>query len=361
MVKTLKMMKVSDQAIEVLTGLASQLPGVVITVRSVAGDQLTGQLISGAVEHTLTCRVLLDASPRQVRARAHELRHAIESSASRHVPVLFAPYFSLQSQALCRELGVGYVDCVGNAWLAVDHCLIVSQTASKPAVVKRQLKSLFKPKSAAVLKALVSQPGKHWRVAELAHISGASLGLVSKVKQGLLEREWACASTNGLRLSAPDALLDQWQSSHQPVAGERLVFYTTWHGTSLERKLRSCIESAPTGAAICLASFSAAQWIAPYARTGNQYLYVNEQGLEHLTTSLDLSPSLNGGVFVTLLENQDLFRDTFLPLDGMRCTGIVQTYLDLSLAGERGQEAAAFLRQKVLNGNTDSRTGSICG
>jgi len=360
MVKTGKTVKISDQALAVLNGLASQLPDVRVNVRSLFGDQLNCQLIAGSVVRPLKCLVLSEASPRRVRALALELRYTIESTSDQEFPLLVAPYFSEQSQGICRDLGVGYVDCLGNAWLAVEGCLIVSHAASKPRTVKRQLQSLFKPKSAQVLKVLLRQPDKHWRVAELARLSGASLGLVSKVRQGLLNRELASVSSDGLQLAAPDVLLDQWQLSYQPLSGNRYVYYTTLHGESLEQQMRSCIESAPDDAAICLASFSAAQWIAPYARTGNLYLYVNEQGLEHLTSSMELSPSARGGVFVTCIENLDLFRDTFVPLNGMRCTDAVQTYLDLSLAGERGKEAATFLRQRVLNGNADQGARTRC-
>lgn len=359
MVKIDKLVKIRDQALSVFKGLSDQLPGVSVKTGAMAGDGFVCKLTARGARSELHCRVLREAPPNLVRAAALDLCFSIQSGSRGQVPMLFAPFFSAQSQSVCRELGVGYVDCLGNAWLAVENCLIVSHAASKPAAVKRELRSLFKPKSAQVLKQLLAQPEKHWRLAELAQASEASLGLVGKVKQGLLDREWAQFSRQGLLLSAPDALLDQWQANYQPVVGKRLIFYTTLHGVALENRLRSSIESTPESALICLASFSAAQWIAPYARTGNHYLYVNEFGLEHLVTSLGLTPSSGGGVFVTLVDDRDLFRDTFVALDGMRCTGAVQTYLDLSVSGERGQEAALFLRQKVLDGNTGYRSGTV--
>ena len=41
--------------------------------------------------------------------------------------------------------------------------------------------------------------------------------------------------------------------------------------------------------------------------------------------------------------------DTVEPAPGAVCTSPVQTYLDLSIAGERGAEAAAYLRQQKLS------------
>ena len=97
------------------------------------------------------------------------------------------------------------------------------------------------------------------------------------------------------------------------------------------------------------ASFSAAQWLAPYARTTTHYLYAGEAGLTALQRELKLSPSTKGeNVVITRLNDHGLFRDRIEPAPGILCTSPVQTYLDLAAAGERGREAADHLRQERL-------------
>jgi hypothetical protein len=44
-----------------------------------------------------------------------------------------------------------------------------------------------------------------------------------------------------------------------------------------------------------------------------------------------------------------LLADTIEPAPGAVCTSPIQTYLDLSIAGERGAEAAEHLRQERLS------------
>lgn len=97
------------------------------------------------------------------------------------------------------------------------------------------------------------------------------------------------------------------------------------------------------------ASFSAAQWLAPYGRTGTQYFYANDTGLERLRSALKLSSIAKGeNVLVTVLKDSGLLRDTVEPAPGAICTSPVQTYLDLALAGERGREASEHLRHERL-------------
>lgn len=87
-------------------------------------------------------------------------------------------------------------------------------------------------------------------------------------------------------------------------------------------------------------SFSAAHWLAPYGRTGMQYFYADETGLEKLKVALQLSIAGKGeNVIVTIPKDRGILNDTVEPAPGAVCTGPVQTYLDLAAAGERGREA----------------------
>ena len=119
-----------------------------------------------------------------------------------------------------------------------DTVFIERQVASRPVIERRELRSLFKPKSAQVLRVMLrAQPG--WRVTELAEMADVSLGHVSNVRAGL-DREWARVSDDGLFLSEPDALLDARRDAYEPPAGERMTFYTTLHGSALEEAARRC-------------------------------------------------------------------------------------------------------------------------
>ena len=153
----------------------------------------------------------------------------------------------------------------------------------------------------------------------------------------------------GLLLTAPDALLDAWKSSYEPPVEQELRFYTTLHGSALELSTREMFASIPNQAEVALSSFSAAHWIAPYARTGTQFLYADKLVLEQIKQGLRLSSSVKGeNVIVSVPRDRGAFLDVYEPAPGIRCTSPVQTYLDLSTKGERGAEAAEHLRRMRL-------------
>jgi len=300
--------------------------------------------------HVLVCEVKSNGQPRHVRAALLQLRNYVVHFGKDATPVLIAPYLSPEAQALCRENNVGFLDLEGNARVSFRNVFIERLVSSKPPAVRRELKSLFKPKSAQVLRVMLRDPARVWRVADLAESAGVSLGHVSNVRTGLLDREWGKVSEKGLYLSEPNALLDAWRDAYEPPAGKRLSFYTTLHGSALEKAARSVLHVSSENGKAVFSSLSAAYWQAPYVRTGTQYFYADRDGLENLKIALKLTSASKGeNVIVTLPRDEGLFHDVVEPAPGAFCTSLVQTYLDLSVAGERGREAADHLRQERLS------------
>jgi hypothetical protein len=298
--------------------------------------------------HSLVCEVKASGQPRFINAAILQLRDYVNEQNAEVTPIVIAPYLSPAARQACREKGVGYLDLEGNSWISFDGVFIDRQVADKPPSENRELKSLFKPKSAQIIRMMLREPDRAWRVIELSEAAGASLGQVSNVRTALLNREWARATNEGVYLSDPQALLDAWVETYEPPSGERKKFYTTLHGSALENAARNAIGESSNGHAL-FSSFSAAQWLAPYARVSTNYFYANIQGLEKLVKALQLVPASKGeNVVITLPKDEGLLLDTVEAAPGAICTSPVQTYLDLSVAGERGKEAAEYLRKEKL-------------
>lgn len=298
--------------------------------------------------HQLIVEVKSNAEPARVRQSIWQLQSAAEAYGKDARTLLAAPYISPASQQICRENGVGYLDFAGNAYLSVGGLDIDHRTDAKPKPEQRVLRSLFKPKAAAVLHVMLQDPSQKWRIGKLAQQAGVSAGHASQVGQQLRQREWADQSSDGMWLSDPNALLDAWQEEYQAPPGEKVQLYTHLHGAGLQDAVRSVMVEE-TGGQLLYASFSAADWIAPFARTGRSYFYADERSLGQLQVRLELQTASKGANIEILVPNDpDVFR-TALPLEnGIICTGSVQTYLDLSIAGERGKEAAEHLRAETL-------------
>ena len=300
--------------------------------------------------YSIACEVKPSGQPRHVRLGVLELRHHVAQREPDALPVFIAPYLSAEARALCREENVGFLDLEGNARLAFDGVFIDRLVPTRPAAARRALKSLFKPKSARILRVLLRDPKRAWRVAELARAAQVSLGHVSNVRSALVDNEWAHLGEMGLVLDKPDTLLDAWRDAYDPPAAQREGFYTTLHGRSFDEAARRALSGKAGRGQSAFASYSAAQWLAPYGRTGTHHFYAGKEGLVRLRRELKLVPVEKGENVVVMMPKDDgLFLDVVEPAPGAVCTGPVQTYLDLATAGERGREAADHLRRERLS------------
>lgn len=355
MLKYLESMKsLEHQAAQEFLALLQQVPAITLVDIETEefsrneGVDVVAHIKVGEKLHTLVCEVKSTGQPRHVRSALLQLRN-YAAHHERSVPVFVAPYLSPESQALCREEGVGFLDLEGNVRIVFDGIFIERQVANKPAAERRDLKSIFKPKSAQVLRVMLRDPSRPWRVTDLAAAADVSIGHVSNVRTALLDREWGKVSDDGLYLSEPNLLVEEWRAAYEPPSATLLPFYTTLHGSELEKATRGLLRAEGMTGLAMLASFSAANWFAPYGRTGTQYFYADKRGLETLKAGLKLQSSAKGeNVIVNVLKDPGLFRDAVEPAKGVFCTSPVQTYLDLAHAGERGREAAEHLKEEKL-------------
>ncbi len=317
------------------------------------------QLGVGDQSWTLVCEVKSNGQPRNIRMAALQAKEYAKqlNSAGHTYAVVIAPFISSDSGEICKELGVGYADLAGNCRLAFGTAYIEKSVAKNPFRVKREQRSLFAPKAARVLHVMFADPLREWKVAELAERSGVSYGLVSNVRKGLLDREWGSGSWGGVRLARPYTLLDAWKLAYKPPKGVRNRYYTVLHGNELQEALHGVLAMANLNnalidqrARILLSSYSAARWIAPFARVAGEYFYANAYGEELLKNHLKLEPATKGeNVTIDLVKDEGVFQEALEPKEGLRCTGLVQTYLDLAVSGERGSEAADFLREQKID------------
>jgi len=341
------------QAVEAVRTLLQDVPIIKVDKVEHAPPGLNYDLVAvlnrGGQKRVLVCEVKSSGQPRYVRAALLQLQKAAKDFHPPATPIFIAPYLSPAAQALCREFDVGFLDFVGNVRITFDTVFVERHVDSKPAAVQRGLKSIFKPKSAQVLRVLLRDPDQGWRVTDLARASDVSLGHVSNVRAELVDREWAEITDDGLRLSRPDDLLDAWRDAYELPRGKRMEFYTTLHGQSWDAAVRPMLRATEDGPKSVLSSFSAAHWLAPYGRVPTQHIYADTDGAALLRDALKLSPTGSGAnVIITVLKDPGIFLDTVEPATGVICTSPVQTYLDLSISGERGTEAAEHLRQELL-------------
>src|SRR5919106_4222595 len=142
------------------------------------GSQTADLLVKlrlGEQEHTLVLEVCSLGQPRQIRAainRLEEIRRELPGA----YPVAAAVYIGPQSARILKGGNLGYVDLSGNCYLALDNILIEKEGKRNVRPSTRPLRSLFAPRATRVLRVLLVDPARTWKLEELARDAEVSLG-----------------------------------------------------------------------------------------------------------------------------------------------------------------------------------------
>ena len=184
---------------------------------------------------------------------------------------LASPYLSPQSRAICTDHDVAYLDLVGNTHLTFGDVYIDRAVADQPKSETRALRSIFTPKAAAILRVMLRDPDRPWRVVELAERAQASLGHGSDVRKALLSRELIEKGEEGVVLIDPDGLLKMWRGNYRQPQCRLIKEYTRFHGRQIDERLRGKLNPYPNAPRALYSSNSAAGWLAPFARDGTHF------------------------------------------------------------------------------------------
>jgi hypothetical protein len=293
---------------------------------------------------TLVIEVRKIGQPRMIREATNQLLR-LKNSLPDSYGVVMAPYISPQAAEICLKEGFGFADLAGNCLLCFDQVFISKEGKENPFGRKRDLRSLFSPKAERVLRVLLSAPAQWWKVQSLADTAGVSLGQSFNVKRLLVDREWIETGNKGFRLTAPTNLLAEWEENYDFRRSSVREYYTLRPIADIERMLAESCERDKT--AYALAGFSSAARYAPMVRYQRVMAYVLGD-LDGVTQRLELKP-ITSGANVNLISPYDegVFYGAQLK-DEAKVTSPVQTYLDLRQIKGRGEEAADFLMQQVI-------------
>src|SRR5437667_3168102 len=165
-------------------------------------------------EHTLVVEISPLGQPRQLGAvvtRLAEIRRDLPEA----YPVAAAVYIGPQSARILTSHNLGYVDLSGNCSLAFGNVLIEKEGKRNVRPSTRPLRSLFAPRATRVVRVLLTDPGRAWRLEELAKAAGVSLGHSHNVVQRLADVAWVERDDRQrIRLMKPADLLESWRESY---------------------------------------------------------------------------------------------------------------------------------------------------
>jgi AraC-like DNA-binding protein len=315
----------------------------------IAGSQVDVDSVVevGNSQYEILVEVKSDGSPSVIRRAASQLkslRQAFPKDANFYLAI-GAPYISDEGMEVCREEEVGCLDTVGNCYLSFSGIHIEIRGNKDPQPAKRSSKFLFSPKSSRVIRVLLSNTNRWWQVQEIAGEAKISIGLVSRLKQKLLEEEFALEQERRLRVKSPKRLTDAWVETYRYKRNPSKEYYSLDNGQKVEQRIAEYCGQQKIRYA--LGMFSAASRIAPHVRMNKAFVFV-DASLDEVASALQFK-SVPSGSNVVLLKPYDAgvfykSRD----IDGLNVVSDVQIYIDLKTYKGRGEEAAEFLMQHSL-------------
>jgi len=260
--------------------------------------------------------------------------------------VFVAPYVSSQTAEICRQEGVGYCDFAGNCRLTFGGVYIEQSGNPNPLSEKRALRSLYSPKAARIIRVILNNPRKNWKMQDLAREAEVSLGQAANVKKLLDSRELIEKTEEGFTLREPFSLLSEWSQNYVFRKNRTRDFYSLKTIPDIEAEITEACERNKITYA--LTGFSGAARFTSAVRYQRVMAFVDAE--EDQLLKLFEVKEVSSGANVTLLMPYDAgVYYGVTTKEGSRVVSPVQLYLDLIGFKGRGEEAANALLEEVIN------------
>ena len=311
------------------------------TADLVSRFQLAGQ------EHTIVVEVSSLGQPRQIRASVTRLNEVRRELPGAH-PVAAAAYIGAQSARILKSNGLGYVDLSGNCYLAFGNVLIEKEGKRNVRPSTRPLRSLFAPRATRVVRVLLIEPARTWRLEELGKASGVSLGHSYNVVKRLEELAWAERDADQrIHLSKPADLLEAWCESYTYRANGITSYLAPERVT---RKFMGEIARAAVAAGrpYAFTLNAGAALLVPSLRLPTVHCYLDGDPAP-FAQGLGLRPATEADGTLHMLQPYDpgVLHGAY-EKGGLKVVCLPQLYADLIHYERRGPEQAEHVRREAM-------------
>lgn len=295
--------------------------------------------------------LLVDVKSRGERRFVEQFIQGMASD-KHHSTVFAAPYITAKSAKLLKENGCSYMDLSGNCRISKPPLFILMEGKPNQFAKHEYDRNYFGRRSLAasvLLRTLLHDYNRVWKVQELATQSGKSLGAAANMKSFLVDHGWAEDSKQGFKLCQIEELLRTWAIEYHRHADRTIRCYSLDSSAEIERAI--CKWNRRHGGNAVLGGFSAAARYAPTVRYKKIIVYVEPQDVNEFMKDMELEQVTSGENVTIIIPHDDtpcLFANE---IDDCVVTSPVQTILDLLSGVGRGEEAAASIIEKEYSDN----------
>jgi Transcriptional regulator, AbiEi antitoxin, Type IV TA system len=344
----LKSSEIRRQAAQRLRELFPSAKGWEETLEPRIGSQQADLAVKfklGQQDHVLVLEVSSLGQPRQIRAAVTRLQE-IRREMSGAYPVAAAVYIGSQSARILKSNNLGYVDLSGNCHLAFDSVLIEKEGKRNIRPSSRPLRSLFAPRATRVVRVLLTDPGRVWRLEELSRAAEVSLGHSHNVVKRLEDLAWVERDDRQrIRLAKPADLLESWGETYRYRDNEIASYFVP---ERVSRRFMAEVARAVEGRRYAFTLNAGLSLVAPHIRLPGIHCYVDGEPAS-VAATLGLRPAAEADGVLHLLTPYDsgVFFGT-LEKGGLKVVCLPQLYVDLLHDERRGEEQAEHLRREAM-------------
>ena len=293
---------------------------------------------SGSFEIHVTCLK---------RAVPSSVKEVVSQSNGQLYCIIMAPYISDASAKICETYGVGYCDLSGNCLIQMDSIYISNKGNPNRYPVENHAKTIFKSSAkttSLILRELMKDVSKRWKIKELAEKVGCSIGMVSRVKTYLCEQSWAVMDSSGLHITDAESLMKEWSRAYD--IPEAISCYTIESIPRFEEKCYAAYRN--NGVSLCLTGFSGGVRYAPVVRYTKAHVWVDRKDITDFLNLTECKKVDSGAnVTVYIADSDEVFVDC-REINQSRVASPVQVYLDCMQLKGRGEEMAEAVFSKEI-------------
>ena len=209
------------------------------------------------------------------------------------------------------------------------------------------VKNMLTGKSENVIRVLLVDYPKTWKLRDLAKAANVSLRWASVVSKRLIKERIAIRESERaeLKLMTPKDLLRRWANYQNFIANAKFLEYY-----SKEEDISKLFEKFKDkkGPEYAFTALAGALLTAPFVRPANAHIYIKtEEDAKNWANLLSLIPvEENGNVKFAIPKDEEVFYGS-RTINGINVISDVQLYVDLLNYPGRGEEAAVEVKKVI--------------
>lgn len=262
--------------------------------------------------------------------------------------VIAAPYLTESAMEICKKEKIGFIDYAGNCFIDYNFLHISISGNKNLNVKKRAIKSVFEKSSIVssnILRLLLRDMNKQWKLQEISLTLGCSIGQVYKVKDFLMKNSWIdYSSKRGLKIIDPKSIFNEWAQVYGSKKEETVECYSLDNQAEIEKKL-----SKIKNIKYFLTGFSGGARYSSSVRYNKVHVYIQPDQIDYVIEQLGCKRVESGANLSIIIPYDDCVTVDSRVIGEYRVVSPVQVYLDCMQLKGRGEELADAVFLKEIN------------